>query len=167
MESQPQNLVIRFFGVHGVKQVHGRTVRFVVMHNMFNTDLQVGRGRRGGRAHGVRVGLQGPSGARGGLRQGARRAAEAAVGCDAVTHSAALLAIPPSLASLRLLCFLYYNPQIHRKFDLKGSTDGRTTGPVKDPSDPKTVFKDLDLDVQVGQGPGLCVEMQLRGRCVR
>lgn len=44
MESQPQNLVIRFFGVHGVKQVHGRTVRFVVMHNMFNTDLQVGKG---------------------------------------------------------------------------------------------------------------------------
>lgn len=41
METQPQNLVIRFFGVHGVKQVHGRTVRFVVMHNMFNTDLQV------------------------------------------------------------------------------------------------------------------------------
>lgn len=41
METQPQNLVIRLFGVHGVKQVHGRTVRFMVMHNMFNTDLQV------------------------------------------------------------------------------------------------------------------------------
>ncbi|EFJ44342.1 hypothetical protein VOLCADRAFT_106487 [Volvox carteri f. nagariensis] len=77
MESQPDNLVIRFFGVHGVKQVHGRTVRFVVMHNMFNTDLQ-----------------------------------------------------------------------IHKKFDLKGSTDGRTTGPRVDPYDPKTIFKDLDLDLQ-------------------
>ncbi|PNW79094.1 hypothetical protein CHLRE_09g400478v5 [Chlamydomonas reinhardtii] len=77
MEGQPQNLVIRFFGVHGVKQVHGRTVRFVVMHNMFNTDLQ-----------------------------------------------------------------------IHKKFDLKGSTDGRTTGPHVSPNDPKTVFKDLDLDLQ-------------------
>ncbi|GIL87383.1 hypothetical protein Vretimale_1691 [Volvox reticuliferus] len=77
MEMQPQNMVIRFFGVHGVKQVHGRTVRFVVMHNMFNTDLQ-----------------------------------------------------------------------IHKKFDLKGSTDGRTTGPSVHPSDPKTVFKDLDLDLQ-------------------
>ncbi|KAG2429673.1 hypothetical protein HYH02_014011 [Chlamydomonas schloesseri] len=77
MEGQPQNLVIRFFGVHGVKQVHGRTVRFVVMHNMFNTDLQ-----------------------------------------------------------------------IHKKFDLKGSTDGRTTGPGVSPNDPKTVFKDLDLDLQ-------------------
>jgi hypothetical protein len=41
MDTQPRNLVIRFFGVHGVKQVHGRTVRFVVMHNMFNTGLQV------------------------------------------------------------------------------------------------------------------------------
>ncbi|GIL44135.1 hypothetical protein Vafri_1667 [Volvox africanus] len=77
MELQPQNLVIRFFGVHGVKQVHGRTVRFVVMHNMFNTDLQ-----------------------------------------------------------------------IHKKFDLKGSTDGRTTGPRVPPNDPKTIFKDLDLDLQ-------------------
>ncbi|KAG2429639.1 hypothetical protein HXX76_010869 [Chlamydomonas incerta] len=77
MEGQPQNLVIRFFGVHGVKQVHGRTVRFVVMHNMFNTDLQ-----------------------------------------------------------------------IHKKFDLKGSTDGRTTGEHVSPNDPKTVFKDLDLDLQ-------------------
>ncbi|KAG2487447.1 hypothetical protein HYH03_014014 [Edaphochlamys debaryana] len=77
MESQPANLVIRFFGVHGVKQVHGRTVRFVVMHNMFNTDLQ-----------------------------------------------------------------------IHKKFDLKGSTEGRTTGPRVPPNDPKTVFKDLDLDLQ-------------------
>ncbi|GFR45455.1 hypothetical protein Agub_g6852 [Astrephomene gubernaculifera] len=77
MESQPGNLVIRFFGVHGVKQLHGRTVRFVVMHNMFNTDLQ-----------------------------------------------------------------------IHKKFDLKGSTDGRTTGPKVKPDDPKTIFKDLDLDMQ-------------------
>lgn len=47
MEREPRNLVIRFFGVHGVKQVHGRTVRFVVMHNMFNTDLQVGRRTKG------------------------------------------------------------------------------------------------------------------------
>ncbi len=41
--------------------------------------------------------------------------------------------------------------QIHKKFDLKGSTDGRTTGPKVDPNDPKSIFKDLDLDLQVGR----------------
>jgi len=77
MEANPDSLVPRYYGVHGVKQVHGRTVRFVVMNNIFCTDLR-----------------------------------------------------------------------IHRKFDLKGSTEGRTAGKA-DPNDPKSVFKDLDLDVKI------------------
>jgi len=82
MADNPGSLVTRFYGLHGVKMVHGRTVRFVVMSNIFRTDLQ-----------------------------------------------------------------------IHRKFDLKGSTDGRTTGSKADPNDPKTVFKDLDLDLTLRLPP--------------
>lgn len=56
-----------------------------------------------------------------------------------------------------LCCFLDLSDwvlrcQIHKKFDLKGSTDGRTTGPKVDSTDPKTIFKDLDLDLQVRDG---------------
>ncbi|KAG1675772.1 hypothetical protein FOA52_012428 [Chlamydomonas sp. UWO 241] len=79
--SNPGTLCMRFYGVHGVKQVHGRTVRFLVMSNMFHTDLQ-----------------------------------------------------------------------IHRKFDLKGSWHGRTVGDA-DPDDLKTVFKDLDWDLQLRLPP--------------
>eukprot|EP00798_Chlamydomonas_sp_ICE-L_P000635 gene635-2071_t len=97
MSTHPHSLVPRYYGVHGIKQLHGRavgvgavllrcacveqlhgrTVRFVVMSNLFCTDLQM-----------------------------------------------------------------------HRKFDLKGSTHGRTSG-CADPTDLKTVFKDLDLDVNI------------------
>lgn len=38
--------------------------------------------------------------------------------------------------------------QIHRKFDLKGSTEGRTAG-VVNVADTKTVLKDLDLDIRL------------------
>jgi len=41
MESHPQSLVTHFFGVHGIKEVHGRTVRFMVMSNIFCTELQI------------------------------------------------------------------------------------------------------------------------------
>jgi len=41
MEAHPQSLVTHFFGVHGVKEVHGRTVRFMVMSNIFCTELQI------------------------------------------------------------------------------------------------------------------------------
>ena len=82
MRMHPGSLVTRFYGVHGVKQLHGRTVRFLVMSNIFNTELQ-----------------------------------------------------------------------IHRKFDLKGSTEGRTAGTQQDPNDPKSVFKDLDLDLTLRLPP--------------
>ncbi len=43
MVANPDSLVPRFYGVYGVKQVHGRTVRFVVMANIFATDIQIHR----------------------------------------------------------------------------------------------------------------------------
>ncbi|GFH05982.1 PIPK domain-containing protein, partial [Haematococcus lacustris] len=41
MERSKESLVTRFYGVYGVKQVHGRTVRFVVMSNIFATGLLI------------------------------------------------------------------------------------------------------------------------------
>jgi 1-phosphatidylinositol-4-phosphate 5-kinase len=43
MVDNPDSLIPRFYGVYGVKQLHGRTVRFVVMGNIFCTDLQMHR----------------------------------------------------------------------------------------------------------------------------
>ncbi len=42
--AHPNTLITRFFGLHRVTPAGGRTVRFVVMANIFVTDMQVGRG---------------------------------------------------------------------------------------------------------------------------
>eukprot|EP00775_Hariotina_reticulata_P005077 gene5077-5318_t len=43
MEKYPHSLITRFFGLHKVTPLHGRSVRFVVMANIFVTDLQIHR----------------------------------------------------------------------------------------------------------------------------
>ncbi|WIA13706.1 hypothetical protein OEZ85_007259 [Tetradesmus obliquus] len=43
MERHPNSLITRFFGLHKVTPAHGRSVRFVVMANIFVTDLQIHR----------------------------------------------------------------------------------------------------------------------------
>lgn len=82
ISSNGDTLITRFFGLHRVQPHAGRCVRFVVMANMFQTDLQ-----------------------------------------------------------------------IHRKYDIKGSTEGRTLGPRADDNDPSLIFKDLDLDFKIQLDP--------------
>ncbi|KIY93607.1 hypothetical protein MNEG_14355 [Monoraphidium neglectum] len=41
--AHPHTLITRFFGVHRITPAHGRAVRFVVMANIFVTDLQIHR----------------------------------------------------------------------------------------------------------------------------
>lgn len=42
---------------------------------------------------------------------------------------------------------------IHRKYDIKGSTSGRTVGNRADDNDPSIVYKDLDLDFKIQLEP--------------
>lgn len=44
--------------------------------------------------------------------------------------------------------------RLHRKYDLKGSTLGRTVGPAARGTDPYCTLKDQDVDMQVGVGTG-------------
>jgi len=41
--ANPDTLLVRFYGVHRVKPRHGAKVRFVVMNNIFRTDLEIHR----------------------------------------------------------------------------------------------------------------------------
>lgn len=43
IQRYPNTLITRFFGLHAVTPTHGRKVRFVVMANIFQTDLQIHR----------------------------------------------------------------------------------------------------------------------------
>ncbi|KAL4451482.1 hypothetical protein ABPG75_007144 [Micractinium tetrahymenae] len=61
VERNPETLLTRFYGVHRVKPSHGRKVRFVVMNNVFRTDLDLHRkydlkGSTHGRTAGPRPG---------------------------------------------------------------------------------------------------------------
>lgn len=53
---------------------------------------------------------------------------------------------PPTHSSLSTPA-LHSELQIHRKYDLKGSTVGRLTSNPSKLEDPNTILKDLDLDV--------------------
>ena len=48
--------------------------------------------------------------------------------------------------------------RLHRKYDLKGSTYGRTAGAEARATNPHCTLKDLDVDMQVGTaGNGYCM----------
>lgn len=58
--------------------------------------------------------------------------------------------------------------QIHKRFDIKGSTDGRTVGPAaRSEGDPNVIFKDLDLDLklQLDKGSHEQLMRQLKADC--
>ena len=140
MQQNPGTLLVRFYGVHRLSPLLGRRVR---------AGGEGGWGLWLGRCGGLLCCMCGPPSA----------------SCSA-PHDPACP--PPSCpASSCLLCLLLRpslqvrfvvmgnvlpsDLRLHRKYDLKGSTYGRTAGREARAADPHCTLKDLDVDMQVGR----------------